>query len=63
VTYLNDDWQLTDGGKLSLYLADQEIDVFPLGGRSIFFKSDETEHEVHPSANRPRLSIAGWLKS
>lgn len=63
VTYLNDHWQPTDGGKLSLYLPDQEIDILPMSGRAVFFKSDETEHEVHPSTNRARLSIAGWLKS
>ncbi len=61
VTYLNEDWQKTDGGKLSLYMTDQEISVLPYGGRSVFFKSDEVEHEVH-SALRPHISIAGWLK-
>lgn len=61
VTYLNDQWLETDGGKLSLYLDDQEISAFPLGGRAVFFKSDEVEHEVH-AAVRPRMSIAGWLK-
>ena len=61
VTYLNDDWQEDDGGKLTLYLDQQEIGVYPYGGRTIFFKSDEVEHEVH-LASRPRMSIAGWLK-
>ncbi|MFD1316717.1 2OG-Fe(II) oxygenase [Namhaeicola litoreus] len=64
VTYLNDDWKKSDGGNLSLYLEDEKIEnVFPYGGRSIFFKSDELEHEVHPSHNRKRFSIAGWLKT
>ena len=62
VIYLNDDWQESDGGKLSLYLKDQEASLYPIGGRAVFFRSDLTEHEVHPSASRPRLSIAGWLK-
>lgn len=61
VTYLNDDWQENEGGKLSLYLNEQEISIYPFGGRSVFFKSDEVEHEVHV-ASRNRISIAGWLK-
>lgn len=63
VLYLNDNWQPEDGGYLSLYpknAAPQH--VLPLGGRLVFFKSDEMEHEVHPSATRERMSIAGWLK-
>jgi SM-20-related protein len=64
VTYLNDDWKIDDGGNLSLYLEDERIEnVFPYGGRSVFFKSDELEHEVYPSFNRRRISIAGWLKT
>ena len=61
VTYLNDNWSDEDGGKLSLYLNTRDISIFPIGGRSVFFKSDEVEHEVHP-ATRSRISIAGWLK-
>ena len=61
VTYLNDNWSDDNGGKLSLYLHDRDISIFPYGARSVFFKSDEVEHEVHP-ANRSRISIAGWLK-
>ncbi len=63
VLYLNEDWQESDGGRLSLYFQDRPVDIYPIGGRIIFFKSDEIEHEVHPSFFRPRLSIAGWLKS
>ncbi len=63
VLYLNEDWQLNDGGILSLYLASgQQKDISPLAGRMVFFKSDEIEHEVHPSFTRDRASIAGWLK-
>jgi SM-20-related protein len=61
VTYLNDNWSDDDGGKLSLYLQDRDVSIFPYGGRSVFFKSDEVEHEVH-LAGRSRISIAGWLK-
>lgn len=64
VIYLNKDWKITNGGKLSLFLdKDQREEILPLGGRTVFFKSDEMEHEVSPSLHRGRLSIAGWLKS
>ena len=63
VIYLNDNWQQTDAGNLRLYLDGHDIDLFPVGGRAVFFKSDEVEHEVMPSPIRPRISIAGWLKS
>lgn len=64
VIYLNDHWENRDGGNLRLYVDGERIeDVFPVGGRAVFFKSDELEHEVLASFHRPRLSIAGWLKS
>ena len=62
VLYLNEDWVESDGGSISLYLEEGEMTLLPIEGRVVFFKSDQTEHEVHPSMNRPRLSIAGWLK-
>lgn len=62
VLYLNDDWKEEHGGRLSIYLGSEEFSVYPLQGRVVFFRSDKTEHEVHPSHERPRLSIAGWLK-
>ena len=64
VTYLNDNWHTSDDGQLILYpAAANPIDIYPLGGRAVFFRSDQMEHEVRPSANRYRISIAGWLKS
>ncbi len=63
VIYLNEDWEEADGGCLSLYLDEHVEDVYPIGARTVFFKSDELEHEVKPSPERPRISIAGWLKS
>src|SRR5688572_20718798 len=62
VTYLNQDWSPADGGQLVLYPEGREILIEPLGGRAVFFKSDAIEHEVL-AATKPRLSIAGWLKS
>lgn len=64
VCYLNKDWKPEDGGQLLLYLEGQrQVKVEPVGGRVIFFRSDEMEHEVLPAPDRSRLSIAGWLKS
>ena len=62
VLYLNKDWQESSGGNLSLYLGEEEYTLYPIGDRVVFFRSDQTEHEVHPAHDRPRLSIAGWLK-
>jgi SM-20-related protein len=64
ILYLNEDWKEEDGGNLCLYLENGELKkIAPFGGRMIFFKSDETEHEVLPSFYRTRNSIAGWLKN
>ena len=62
IIYLNTDWVAGDGGQLSIHQvgkASQEID--PTGGKTVFFKSSELEHEVLV-ANKPRISITGWLK-
>lgn len=62
VSYLNDDWQETDGGNLMLYPNEETIvSIPPTAGKTVFFKSDEMEHEV-AVCTRPRLSITGWLK-
>lgn len=61
VIYLNDAWQAEDGGALILYLPEGEVTILPVGGRAVFFKSDQVEHEVQP-ATRTRLSVTGWLK-
>ncbi len=64
VLYLNEDWKKEDGGLLSLYpAAGNQVDISPLGGRMVLFRSDEMEHEVNPSFTRTRNSIAGWLKN
>ncbi len=64
VLYLNQDWKQDDGGMLALYpkMAGQ-VNVLPIEGRMVFFRSDEMEHEVRPSTTRERRSIAGWLKN
>lgn len=63
ITYLNDDWKEEDGGSLLLYRDNGTVDsILPTAQRSVFFKSDEMEHEV-AIATRARMSITGWLKS
>ncbi len=61
ITYLNEGWVEEDGGSLVIY--GNDIDkVLPVGGRSVFFKSSELEHEVE-TANRMRMSLTGWFKT
>lgn len=66
VCYLNEDWKSEQGGQIRLFLTDKSnkettLDVFPLGGRLVCFKSELMEHEVL-AATRARLSITGWMK-
>lgn len=62
VLYLNEtNWQPSDGGHLKMYLPEGEQLIEPQGGKIVFFKSDEIEHEVLP-ANRERLSVTGWFR-
>ena len=60
VAYLNDDWNEADGGALRLHFEHGAIDIPPLGGTAVCFRS-ELEHEVLP-AMRERLSIAAWFR-
>lgn len=67
VCYLNENWEEQDGGQLRIYVPSEEgmekaIDLLPLGGRLVCFRSDLLEHEVLP-ATRERLTITGWLKN
>ena len=63
VLYLNQEWKEEDGGTLSLYPVGKDpINIAPVGGKMVFFRSDKMEHEVHASTTRNRRSIAGWLK-
>lgn len=64
VIYLNENWKPEDCGHIRLYPDDAApIELLPLGGRVVFFKSDILEHEVKPSFTRERLSIAAWFKA
>lgn len=61
ISYLNDNWQEEDGGQLWVYQDDAVQKILPQSQSSVFFKSDEMEHEV-TMAHRSRMSITGWLK-
>lgn len=61
ITYLNSDWQQNDGGELCIHHTDSLQNISPTNGKSVFFKSNELEHEVLIT-HKPRLSITGWLK-
>lgn len=58
--YLNANWKEEHGGQLRMYLPEGPVDIFPLAGRLVCFRSDQLEHEVLP-ATRERLSITGWM--
>ncbi|MFP4092029.1 MAG: 2OG-Fe(II) oxygenase [Cyclobacteriaceae bacterium] len=59
VCYMNKGWQEADGGKLRMFLPDREVDIAPLPGRMVCFRS-EIEHEVLIT-HKPRYSITGWM--
>lgn len=64
VTYLNADWQASDGGELVIYKdADDNLGqrVLPQMGTVVIFLSEEFPHEVLP-AKADRYSIAGWFR-
>ena len=62
VSYLNTDWIETDGGKLCIHHATGQQHIAPTNGKTVFFKSNQIEHEVLPTT-ADRLSITGWLKT
>lgn len=60
ICYLNTPWTDAEGGQLRMYLPNQTLDLLPLAGRLVIFRSDQIEHEVLP-ATRERLSLTGWI--
>lgn len=62
VLYMNEDWQMGDGGELVVYDHDDQplLKLEPKLGRTIFFMSEQFPHEVLPT-NTIRESIAGWF--
>ena len=62
ISYLNADWQESDGGELLIHQLDNNQKIAPTQGKTVFFKSNELVHEVLVTHNT-RMSITGWLKS
>ena len=60
ICYLNEGWIEQNGGQLRIYPPQGLLDILPLAGRVVCFRSDQLEHEVLP-ANRERLSLTGWI--
>jgi len=62
ISYLNDNWLQADGGELILHHEGKPAqNILPEGGKTVFFRSDDLEHEV-AVASRDRMSVTGWLK-
>lgn len=63
VYYLNEDWQASFGGQLTLYDKDDKVltNILPSSNRLVCFSSD-LPHEVSKTSEM-RLSIAGWMKT
>ncbi|SMP28527.1 SM-20-related protein [Flavobacterium hercynium] len=62
ISYLNSNWQESDGGELMIHQENNNQKIAPTQGKTIFFKSNELVHEVLIT-NNTRMSITGWLKS
>lgn len=66
ILYLNEDWSADAGGELRLFFdvlrdAPCNLDIQPLAGRLVLFRSAQLFHEVLP-AQRERLSLTGWFR-
>jgi len=61
ICYLNQDWKVEDGGELCIHQLNSNQHISPTQGKTVFFKSDELEHEVLIT-NKRRMSVTGWLK-
>jgi SM-20-related protein len=62
IIYLNEGWEIKDGGELCIYHSGYTQNISPENGKTVFFKSSELEHEVLIT-HKDRMSITGWLKS
>ena len=61
ISYLNEDWKEADGGQLMVYQNYNNQKIAPEQGTTVFFKSNELQHEVLVTQQQ-RMSITGWLK-
>ena len=62
ISYLNSDWKESDGGQLLIHQNYNNKKIAPTQGKTVFFKSNELQHEVLVTQER-RMSITGWLKT
>jgi SM-20-related protein len=62
IFYLNKNWKEGDGGELCIHSVLGIELISPDEGKSIFFKSNEIEHEVLLN-HKTRMSITGWLRT
>lgn len=61
IIYLNDGWQVGDGGELEIVRPDDSrIRVEPIANRCVLFKSADVPHGV-VEAFKSRYSLTGWL--
>jgi SM-20-related protein len=61
ISYLNTNWEAKDGGELLIHQTNNNQKISPTQGKTVFFKSNELEHEVLVTQER-RMSVTGWLK-
>lgn len=61
VLYLNPEWETGHGGELRVFEGAGHLDIAPLMGRLVCFRSDMVEHEVLPTV-RTRFSVTGWMR-
>lgn len=65
VLYLNEIWDPDWGGSLRIYESEAAqasfLDIAPLGGTLVCFRSDSISHEVLMTS-RERLSLTGWFR-
>lgn len=61
IFYFNKDWKEGDGGELRVYQNQTFSDISPINCKTVFFKSNELEHEVLET-HKDRMSISGWFK-
>ena len=61
VLYLNSNWSPEDGGQLSIRSQTPFVEIDPVEGRLVLFRSDTVPHAVRP-ATRERWSLTGWFR-
>lgn len=59
--YLNENWQMGDGGEIRIHRGEQFLDIPPRSGTLVLFRSDTVEHEVLIT-QKDRYSITGWMR-